>query len=328
MTAGPLMGYDSCMSAKAQHYLPQAYLRNFAHKANSTSHVWFFDKFTDKTGHMNIHNACQEAWFYDFKDADGNRVEIDAALIPYEAKLLTSLNAIITDPSANTIANNRKTFAHLVAFLFTRSATFRRESLDMLVGLQRADPELKLRLPTEDEIKYDHIQFMSEAIKHCATRIYEMQWILVFNNTRIPFYTSDYPFYPNVPAFKSIVRLDKDRQLHFPSPTLLFEEDKIQVFFPLTPKLGIVFADPAEYSKVFMKPIAGVTEEEVRLINRTQVLWCLRFLFSSTNDFSMAEAMLQENPHLGDRERPRVSVRMNEPFIVQASGWHDIEEGD
>ena len=63
------------MEPKAQHYVPQVYLRNFAIQRKNEFYIYCFDKVTRKIFKSNVKNVAHQTGFYDFMTSDGERHE-------------------------------------------------------------------------------------------------------------------------------------------------------------------------------------------------------------------------------------------------------------
>ena len=121
-----------------------------------------------------------------------------------------------------------------------------------------------------------------------------MKWILLENQTNIPLWTSDHPINRFNPIDQS------------PFGNLGLKSRGIQIFFPLSPALGLSFCDPIEYFSYPDKMTC--IKDNIIFCNTLQVRSSARHVFSVDNDFYLAKKWLQENPECADLNRRRVQA--------------------
>lgn len=206
---------------KNQHYVPQGYLRNFIIQGIKGEYVNVFDKIKQEYREKQaISNISSGRYFYDFEENFANDINSDKQFLekwfandiePEYAKLLNCFindykgRNVIIKPYSKTI-EFRKKFSNQIAFQFLRTKDKRDKVIsvynDMLKKGYKVfpnEPE-NLRIQDEDIINKAHyglIHFtgvmnwytLDEIIK----RIFECNWLIVVNKTKIPFITSDNP---------------------------------------------------------------------------------------------------------------------------------------
>lgn len=128
------------MSSKAQHFVPQVYLRNFAIRRKREHFVYCFDKLTQKIFKSNIKNVANQTAFYNFQDQKGKKVSIEHYFHDIENKLKPALDALNEKPNISTVLENINVFSEFIILQETRTPIFR-QSHDDLVRL--ANEQLK-----------------------------------------------------------------------------------------------------------------------------------------------------------------------------------------
>ena len=83
------------MQPKAQHYVPQVYLRNFAIQRKKEFFVSCLDKVTRKTFKPNIKNIAHQTGFYNFTTQDGEKASIENFFNEIESKVKFALEALV-----------------------------------------------------------------------------------------------------------------------------------------------------------------------------------------------------------------------------------------
>lgn len=121
-----------------------------------------------------------------------------------------------------------------------------------------------------------------------------MTWILCENCTDMLFWTSDH----SVNRFNPL-----DLSLYGNSFLL---SKCIQMFFPLTPRLEILFCDPIEYYRSSDKRVA--IKDNVLFRNTLQVRSCARHVFSIDEDFFFAKKWLDEHTDFREIDRERITT--------------------
>lgn len=146
---------------------------------------------------------------------------------------------------------------------------------------------IELKVKNKNHKKLIHAQFLMdmEYVTDFAEKLGQKIWMVGFNQTGIPFITSDNP----------IVKFGHDGLQGFNSKG-------IEIFFPLNRDLILILKDPeafwyeAEFDSHFVK----LDYTDVNFFNSLQVQQSYRYLFDKTGDFSLVEGMMQRNPALSN----------------------------
>lgn len=320
--------------AKNQHYVPQFLLKNFT--VGKKPQIWVFDKQSGKKFKTNIKNIASETKFYDFsfKDTD---LTIEPALAEVEAKAAKLIKSIVKKEGIAHLDDNDKIFlSQFLALQFTRTKEHRLRFKDMT---EKMAEEIRRRgwniedidgykELTENDLKIHGVKSIMDSHEF-APHFFAKSWLLFQTSKRHPFYISDNPitmqnmndygFYGNIGlAVKGI-------EIYFPfSKTLtlaLFcpsiEESlresyrKYQILQKLNPmSLSQQLKDPHYLEETMAgflhKKTVRFIPDNVTNHNSLQVKYASRFVFSSTEDFSLAEEMISKHPNL--KEGPKVKV--------------------
>jgi len=120
----------------------------------------------------------------------------------------------------------------------------------------------------DDTNKIVHLKLLVEKLigaRKLTEIIIQMKWILYENHTTIPLWTSDHPINRYNPIDLS------------PFGNLGLKSKGIQVFFPLTPTLGMLFCDPIEY---MLEPDKiECIKDNITFFNALQVIKSTRAIF-------------------------------------------------
>ena len=288
---------------KIQHYVPRLYLNSFVIKPKKHS-VYCYDKLKSKVLVTSIKNIACENYFYDASDQQEQTIEktfssIESAFDPIYKKILTS-------GDLNSLTSMDK---QTIAFFVTTQELRTREHRELLkdMGRQVKDRLSKEKLTDEFKERYGIDTWGTEAgakalqlsmfrnIPRYAEILLQMKWILINNRTPIPFWTSDHP----INRFNPI-----DMR---PSGNLGLLSKGIQIHFPLSPEVVLSFSDPSTYNS-FGETHETKDIQNVIFENSLQITHSTRHIFSKTNDFSLAERMLKQDPSLKDIRKKRIAI--------------------
>jgi hypothetical protein len=225
--------------------------------------------------------------------------------------------------------------ASFLAVQFTRTKTFREEwnAFPRLLkehiekyGDQvapRSQAEELLREVSENESKEETARIVFNAPSTYAAYFLDKDWVLAATSRRHPFLLSDNPL-----ARQNMI----DRPLR---GNLGLATPGIEIYLPLSPTRALAMWCPTLTALVHRgalslaggRPSGDVADPEgvvamsdsllsgkpvqyslanVENFNALQVAWSERYIFSSLNDFELAQAMLGAHPNL--RQGPRSTV--------------------
>jgi len=285
---------------KIQHYVPQFYLRNFAVKSKTNFLLNCFDKPTGKSFLTDIRKIGAEKHFYDADDQ-----QLEKTLAKLESKFNITYKNLLKSADINSLtADDKISLGYFIVTQWLRTKEKREMIKDMIKQLiehlskEKLSPVLEAQLReanTERSIKSLHLDLLKEDLPRYVDIILGMKWMLFINKTDITYWTSDHP----VCMFNS---LDL-----WPYGNLGLLSRGIEIHFPLSPTLKLCICDPIRFNK--LPANFNVTDKQnIIFANSLQVNWSTRHIFSITDDFSLAEKMVRENPTLRNLDRKRVSV--------------------
>lgn len=320
--------------AKNQHYVPQFLLNNFA--VGKKPQIWVFDKKTGKKFKTNIKNVASETKFYDFSFED-LELSIEPSLAEIEATAAKFIKTIVKNEGIAHLDENDKIFlSQFLALQFTRTKEHRLRLKDITEKMSanirkrgwNPDGLEGYKGLTEDDLKIHGVKSVMKS-HELAPHFFAKSWLLFQTSKKHPFYISDNPitmqnmndfgFYGNIGlAVKGI-------EIYFPfSKTLTLalycpsiEENlresykQYQILLKLNPILLSQHLKDPHYLEETMagflhKKTVRYTPDNVINHNSLQVKYASRFVFSSTEDFSLAEEMISKHPNL--KEGPKVQV--------------------
>lgn len=284
------------MFPKAQHYVPQFYLRNFAQKCKKGVLIYSYDKTTQKSFRTNIKNIGQETGFYNFETDDGKKLSNETIFWDLEFKTQKAIQEICDAPNYLNMQMNIAILAQFCVVQELRTPIFRDnyEFMNQQLHELFPDNEYLFSPKSKDESTDFQGKFIIDASIEIASILIEMKWILVRNQTANPFWTSDNPicrYNPLKNPYKS---------------TLGLKCQGIQLFFPLSPIYLLLICDPIGYKNESSEMEANLMN--IDFYNNAQAIYSQRFLFSNNNNFSLATDIISESPKLANPKNPRIIV--------------------
>ncbi|MEX1222677.1 MAG: DUF4238 domain-containing protein [Idiomarina sp.] len=315
---------------KVQHYVPQLILRGFTEGKNQIN---VFDKSTKNKFKTNIKKAAAESKFYDF-EFDDIKGSIEQDLSKIETRITPIIKEIKDRKSISRLTSQqRRELSDFVALQFVRTPQYRcrwQQMGDIFKGwlqekLVSEEQHAFGNIGDPDEAKLAHIQQIGE-YKVFSEQFFEKPWILFRTTSKKPFWLSDNPI------VLQNIRETKGRG------NLGLGVDGIEIYFPISKSLCLSMMCPSNLSMIrelmavkeknpefalkinrdwnvivtldqgFRSGEAVLTPQEtVTNINSLQVINSSRFIFSSENQFSLAEEMLSDTPEY--RDGPQIVSR-------------------
>jgi hypothetical protein len=154
---------------------------------------------------------------------------------------------------------------------------------------------LKEMFTEEEPARRLQSTLLSRSVPEFAKALLKMKWILFVNETKRVFWCSDNPF-----TYSNLLSYDEYDGWGF-------ERIGSQTHFPLNPRLSLEIVDPMTYSG-YSNRIVIDQPENIVFNNHLQVKNARRYLFSSTDDFALAEQMIQQNPALRSVDNNRFGI--------------------
>ena len=317
---------------KNQHYVPKCYLKSWCMPNSNQLNV--YDKGKRKVRVNHIDDVASENYFYDLdfsgtlseetiknlglEGVDLSKIDEGQYLENYfsnnvEGAYKTLLQRIINKVMSMSAWEIKNCYfiseedliglSYFIAIQFIRVKSVRDSIADSADCLDQAlidmgVPETlrKKYWVSEQKLKIIHAKMLvnkKQIIEE--TMIFGNHiWILLFNKTSQPFYTSDNP----------IGTIEHIKDPIFSMSGIACKG--VEIFFPISPKLMLVMfereyhSDKNKYDKRIIE-IDNV--EDVRRYNARSVLNSLYCTYSPDDDFSIVDDMLKKNPNILDRPR-------------------------
>lgn len=288
-----------------QHYVPQFYLENFAvDSSKSTPIVNCFDKTECNQFPTSVTNIAGENYFYDIPE-DPNQ-EFESQLSAIEGEFSQAYETLLKHEDLNVLdGNDRSAIAYSVIIQELRTRENRERFRDMFSSIRSQVEDLPMTDEMEEQMAElrdldtdkGATRFQREFLQNNAWDLAEivlaMKWVLFINDTDMPYWTSDHP----------IVR--HNHIDHSPYGNLGLKCKGIQIYLPLSPTVSLAFCDPTTFDQLPSKSRAEL--DGVRLQNSLQVRESTRHVIANTDNFSMAEAFLEDYPRYAELDRERIS---------------------
>lgn len=271
-----------------QHYVPQFYLRNFGDP------LYSFDKKTEKTIITTPKNLAVKADFYggEFE----NLPSLEGLLSKLEGQHSVSMKKLIAKKDYYSLDRIDKIrICEFLGLQYVRTEQQRNDIRVMSDSIFNSmfesiiPPELKLTHGDSWDLTMQ-LKTIKE-FRRFATIFFHMRFLIMENNTTIPFWTSDNP-------------IAKQNEVDSaPLGTLGVTNSGIEIHLPLTPKLSLVALDPELFTLGPNKIEA--TKQGVIRENFLQIDSSKRFVYSQSKRFHLIRGMLKNNPHYKDENRSR-----------------------
>lgn len=316
------MAYDGI--AKVQHYVPQFLLRNFGMGKKDKLHV--FDKQSGKSFATNVRNVAAESRFYDFHLMGQDlTIEIELSKMEGEAKLLIK-SILDADSLEHLTADDRTRLSVFMAVQLARSKWYREKFRELPRLLEDAmrdksgeEADLAgiseyIQVPDDNELAIHTARSVLSAAQDFAPHFAEKVWTLGATDSRYPFQLGDNPI-----GLQNMIDMG-------PYGNMGLAVRGIEIYFPLSARRVLAMWCPSHepmFRAAAMRdgPTSGAREiltaiesgdplayrpEHVLNLNSIQVRHAERFVFSSTDDFSLVRKMIAG--HERYRKGPRSTV--------------------
>lgn len=287
---------------KIQHYVPRLYLRNFSTVSKDKCSIFCFDKVDEKTFRVNTENIAAEKYFYDTDK--GKNQTIEKMLGKLESIFNVAYNKLLqTEDIGSLLHLEKAVIAYFVAVQELRTREFRQSIKNMASQLKEKFSGYKMTekfkkqldaIQGEESAKNWQLKFIVDKADRYAKIMGVMKWMLLVNETKLPYWMSDHPINRHND-------IDDDT---YGNLGLLSEG--IQIYFPLSVKISLLFCDPDLFG--ILPDKVSVQEKNVVFQNHLQVACSTRHIFSMNDDFGLAKQLIAEHPELKDINRPRFSV--------------------
>jgi hypothetical protein len=290
---------------KIQHYVPRSYLRHFTH---DRKRLFIFDKHSKRKFETSVDNIAAEKYFYDLSDESEQALEkafantVDAN---YPKWVDDILNSVQSGKKIN--YQQKERLAFYIALQALRTRWLRNINIEVLSQIEEAfssmsmkfrerrgiplkpDASLSALLSPDKEKTAKLAQIASienpESIQNIVEILLNHIWIIGINRTAQPFYTSDNPV---------------ARWAHKNHPLRSYSglrSEGVEIAFPLTPKCILALLERTFHTdlEVLDCGFMPIDENGVVYYNGLQVFDSHRWIFSPSNDFTLAEEICDDN---------------------------------
>lgn len=248
-TGATLLKYNSMSEKKNQHYVPQFYQRYFSNDKKTVAvYILKSKKYIAKSP---IKNQASEDYFY---SKDEHDTKIESALGKLEALSKDALDRIISNPKEKLSEQDNYTLYHFMMIQLGRTlsqANLMQELVDKIsrnivkaiVKLKKENGDTEdAKILTDDVLDSVQIKLKKPGIIALGTTIeiralcIDLKCKILINNTKVDFISSDNPvcFYDQF-----LEKMGDD--------THGLGVKGLQLFLPLTPRIGVFYYDPVVY---------------------------------------------------------------------------------
>jgi len=277
---------------RLQHYVPRVYLKNFSYFNGKEYYIWVFDKEREEIFQTNTKNIAFEEEFYntllEYQDIEKTLQKIETKFDPVIQKLISVKNL------DELTLEEKDVLAEFIGYQMIRTKETRNTLEDTSKQFfEKYGKELSEKLKGEvlESMKKDSLRKMHnniiQKVNEFKLRIKDLKWILLINETKFPFWTSDNPV-----AEYNEVNL-------FPYGNLGLECFGFEMHFPINSKIALIICDKRRFS---ILPSKEIIKDYRRIVRERdfQVRYSTRFIFSNENNFDFAQMMVKENPSIKD----------------------------
>ncbi|MHB8637985.1 MAG: DUF4238 domain-containing protein [Fimbriimonadaceae bacterium] len=297
---------------RAQHYVPQFYLRHFADRET----VRAYDKRDDKIFASGTHGLAQESYFYDLdpkllsEECSGDELQIaEHALCEIEGRAARAIGLLLHERNYRGLRRNiQKEVAFFLAIQYLRTRQTRDEigELASLVikGVAAKDPR------SPKDVGEVRLAESSKAVLQLKALFNPDLWSVlvnvlmghIWNVARAPdqteFITSDHPV-----AVLPHVKGEGTSHAGLGSRG-------VEIVFPLAPSCLLILKERSFHAAERNTHGRNViqTADQVTFYNELQVRQSRRWLYAATDSFDGARALCEAEPELRDENRQRLML--------------------
>lgn len=289
---------------RKHHYIPQFLLKHFA---DNDGKVHVFDKKLNASRHQSTKKIAFENDMYVIKDDTGRKNLEELATMIDEFGCEPIRKLIKYEGLSALTKEERLKLSYFVAAMMIRVPHTRLSALatnNYMIDKWGPDicaegSDVPISAFTEQVAKNMTVAMMARLTPEFAKYLREKIWLLMKAPEGSHFYISDNPV-----AKHNLI----ERPLR---GNLGLKNEGIEIYLPIAPHLCLMLLCPKMANLATLSPETGVHEayytdtpirsnpDNVIHLNSLQVIHAERFLFSSRNDFHLAQDMIREHPDIG-----------------------------
>jgi hypothetical protein len=258
---------------KKQHYVPKFYLKIFSLK-QLNAHIKIFVKSSNKIiSKGNLKNQAYENYFY------GKDTDIEKAFSEIEGEVSTIISKIISSKSLPKPNTEDYTSLWLFTFLQDSRTKYSADETNNMINetlktIFKKDKRFKDKID-HLEFGYDNPVFLNlETLINVIEVTADLKCKLIVNKAAKPFLTSDNP----------IIRYNQflEKRRH-PFGKCGLASKGLQVFYPLSPELALIYYDVKVYKVGFRKRnfVETSDEKDIENLNLLQFLNSDKVVYSN-----------------------------------------------
>jgi hypothetical protein len=308
---------------KTNHYVPQFLLKNFSIAGNEKQ-IWVYDKLKENKFKTNIKNVACENHFYNF-NIQNVIVSIEPVLSNFETKASMAINKITEQKNLSCLSEeDRIVLSYFFSLQFVRTKQHRIFYEELLRSMKQKIKALGYDSEKMEEFKHTDTDYAKrfgiKSIMKCKKFVpyfFHKSWLLFESPKQLPIYISDNPIaLQNIYDFSPYGNLGlgvKGIEIYCPLTSQLtlamyclsFEEEvkktlnQFKMLSSMAPHFTHSISEPIYLKKIARCLKSGEAtnfdSEMVLNQNSLQVSFSSRFVYSSTDDFSVVERMLNDN---------------------------------
>ena len=293
-----------------QHYVPKLYLRNFCkHKDQIAVYI----KSSGKSFFTNIVNVANENYFYDNEEIDKSNQKkqfLEKYFHPLEDRMKILLNNLLNQLKFGKFSNftndERIDISMYLVYQYMRTKEQRemfgqlnQELIQMYADeFIQSEGEDSTKYKVEVDGKYFHTRLLLDEsmMDKITLSLYKKLWVILENNTEMPFLTSDHPVAKYGHLGNEIRSMSG------------FNSKGVEISFPLSPKylLSIIDEGYASFMHNLDDKIIQANEQNILHYNSLQIIHSYNQIYSNVNSFNLAKEILDEEPLLKEPDRSRI----------------------
>lgn len=316
------MAAGKARRTKAQHYVPQFYLRGFA----TAEKMFCYDKLNDRVYQTNVRDAAQESNFYELPPVPQQVVSdnvVEKALAAIEATRAPMVVDLIRAADVGKITCDQLLeFSPFLAIQWMRTKTYRDTAFEVATkqGQGFVDDLVRLNFPEQEgKVRFSikksgmaAIQayqiFDTNVVEKIADGLDRHIWVVGINHTERTLYTSDHPV-----ARRGNLMIGPRRGVGVSDPGVEF-------VFPLDSRHILLIMERTHFAgwKKYNNRAVTLTPEQVQDYNGLQVRRSSQRVYCAKDDFDLAREICAAEPAIRDPNRPRV-VAGSTPMVQNGS---------
>jgi hypothetical protein len=295
-----------------QHYVPRYYFEQFLNKHGK---IDFFDKFSSTTGHDPPKKIASQHYFYDVKATLDEQSEY-FQLFERELSKAENLFAQAQRRVLKTRVishDDKQHLSYFIAIQYLRTPAARMHQQQVanmmtnyllgLAGINDVTVEAKPEMQVMEQISL----IFGDTSLDIAMALYPHIWVILSNDTRRPFLTSDSP----------VVKRAHVSNPNFGSDG--FASEGIEVIFPISKNYVLWLRERTHFQSdsALDGCVVEASDAQISELNDLQITESHQYVFSSNNDFTRIYELLKADPSLTKPRTYEIDIVEHSNGMVQ-----------